>query len=542
METIEGWLADWSLLTSLITESFNRLRIRTTTHTNDEEGQLSFQKYSENIIPKARAFEQRMKELLLASDLEPDNFTIPLRKMRTDAMIFREENLSLQTEIERLRTKYNKIIGEQTIDWNGDEITISQGFAMLTEHDRSIRERAWRTITARVDQDREAIDLLWAQLLDLRLQIASNAGFDDYRSFRWKELGRFDYSPDDCLSFHEGIEQVVVPAAGRMSEKRKDKLGVKTLRVWDDFWFLRPDAMNRSPLRPFQSVDELNEKIARVFARVAPAFGRYYHTMQEEGLLDFESRKHKTGGAYMEEFPATKHPFIFANAVGTHTDLITQLHEGGHAFHFFEAAHWPYHYQFMLEHMPVEFVEVGSMAMELLAAPYLTADLGGFYTVEEAARARIEHLEGILGFWPYMAVVDAFQHWVYENADAARDTNQCDDRWAALHQRYLPHLDWSGIENSLRLFWRQQGHIFGSPFYYVEYGLAQLGSVQLWSNAMKDQEGTVQAYRDALAIGNTASLPDLYRALGAKFAFDSEELKQAVDLIENTIAGLDRLG
>jgi oligoendopeptidase F len=538
-ETIDVWLADWSWLVSLISESYYRLRIRTTTHTNDEDGHARFLNYSENIIPNALAFEQRMKEKLLSSGLEPEGFEIPLRKMRVDAEIYRDENLPLQTEIDRLKTELRKIFGARTIDWDDDELTPPQVIAQLAEPDRRIRERAWRSLSARAAQDREAIDAIWVKLLELRVQIARNADFDDYRAFRWQELARFDYTPDDCKSFHTAIEEVVVPAASRISERRKARLGVETLRVWDDFWRMRPDTLGRPPLKPFQSIEEVNEKIERIFTRVNPVLGGYFNTMHEEGLLDLDSRKHKSVGAYMEEFPASKDSFIFSNVVGTHSDVQTLLHEGGHAFHAYEAAHWPHHFQFMLEHMPMEFIEVASMAMELLAAPYLTTDQGGFYSEDEAARALVEHLEHCLGFWPYMAVVDAFQHWIYENPNAARDPDQCDDVWATLHRSYLPHLDWSGIENTLDSYWQQQIHILGSPFYYIEYGLARLGAIQIWDNALKDQAGAVEAYRKALSLGNTASLPDLYRAAGAKFAFDAETLNQAVELIEHTIYELD---
>jgi oligoendopeptidase F len=538
-DTIDIWLADWSRLASLITESFNRLRIRTTTHTNDEEGQARFKNYSENIMPNARTFEQRMKESLLSSGLEPEGFAIPLRKMRVDAAIFREENLPLQTEIDQLRTELLKNFGARTIDWDGDELTPEQVIAKLAEPDRKIREQAWRLLSARAAQDREAIDAIWVQLLDLRVQIARNADFDDYRAFRWQELGRFDYTPDDCMSFHAAIEEVVVPSVSRISERRKARLGVETLRVWDDFRRMRPDTLGRPPLTPFQSVEELNEKIERIFTRVDPVLGGYYHTMHEEGLLDLGSRTHKSGGAYMEQFPASKNSFIFSNVVGTHSDVQTLLHEGGHAFHAYETAHWPHHFQFMLEHIPMEFLEVASMAMELLAAPYLTTDQGGFYSEDEAARALVEHLEHRLGFWPYMAVVDAFQHWIYENPDTAHDSFQCDEVWSTLHRRYIPHLDWSGIEDTLGSYWQQQIHILAFPFYYIEYGLARLGAIQIWANALKDQAGAIQAYRKALSLGNTASLPDLYRAAGAKFAFDAETLNQAVELIEHTIYELD---
>jgi oligoendopeptidase F len=538
-DTVDTWLKDWSRLTKLIYETFNRLQVRTTTHTADDEGQERFKRYAENVMPKAREMDQRLKEKLLASGLEPEGFDVPLRRMRVEAEIFRTENLPLQTEIEKLGLELSKISGARVINWDGEELTQQQVFAKLQDPDRSIRERAWRRVIERAQQDREQINAIWVKLLDLRLHMARNAGFDNYRAFRWQELGRFDYTPDDCKAFHAAIEEVVVPAASRINERRQARLGVDTLRVWDNFWFYRVDASGRSPLKPYKTIDELNNTVEAIFHRVDPVLGGYYHTMREEGLLDLESRKHKAGGGYMEEFPASGRPFIFTNAVGMHRDVQTLLHEGGHAFHAFEAAHQPYHQQSMLMHIPMEFIEVPSMAMELLAAPYLAADHGGFYAEEDAARARVEHLSDSIAFWPYMAVVDAFQHWVYENPDAAHDTDRCDAVWSDLHRRYLPDLDWTGIEDSLAFFWRMQGHIISDPFYYVEYGLAQLGAVQVWANALTDQAGAVRNYRRALALGGTASLPELYAAAGARFAFDAGTLRQAVDLMERTINDLD---
>jgi oligoendopeptidase F len=537
-DSLHEWLSDWAMLSNIIRESFNRLHIRTTTHTNDEENQESFKAYSETVMPPFRSFENRMKKKLLESGLEPENFVIPLRKLRSEADLFREENLPILTEIERLGTEFSRIAGARTVNWDGEELTSTQMYAKLTEPDRGIRERAWRMVSARAQQDREAIDDIWVQLLDLRQQLAKNAGYPDYRAYRWEELGRFDYTPQDCQTFHVAIEEYVVPAASRRSQQRKEQLGVDPLRVWDDFWFYRPDSSDAPPLRPYDSIEELNEKIEEVFTKVDPELGAYYHILREESLLDLESRKHKTGGAYMDDLPFSGRPFIFGNAVGTHEDVKTQLHEGGHAFHFFEALHWPYQHQSSMEYMPMEFIEVGSMAMELLAAPYLEDKQGGFYSAAELARANINHLEEILGFWPYMAVVDAFQHWVYENPVQAKDTKLCDDKWETLHRRYLPHLDWSGIEDTLRFFWRQQGHIIGSPFYYIEYGLAQLGAVQIWANALKDQPKAVKAYRAALQLGGTATLPELYETAGAKFSFDDSVLPTMVKLLEKTIEEL----
>jgi oligoendopeptidase F len=537
-ETVDSWLADWTRLKSLIEETHTRLNIRTTTHTDDEDGRERFRRYSERVIPKAREIEQQLIEKLLASGLQPGQFEIPLRNMRVDAEIFRSENLPLQTEVEKLAIELNKIAGARVINWDGEELTMQQTMAKLTDPDRAIRERAWRAASARAQRDRAQIDDIWVKLLDLRTQMAQNAGFDDYRAYRWQQLKRFDYTPADCRTFHAAIEEVVVPAASRINAKRKTHLGVDTLRVWDAFWFFRVDPSDQPPLKPFQTIDELNDKAESIFTQVDPELGGYYRTMRAEGLLDLASRKHKAGGGYMAEFPATGRPFIFANAVGIHNDVITLLHEGGHAFHAFETAHLPYYQLFSLDNIPTEFLEVGSMAMELLAAPYLTTEYGGFYTEAEAARARAEHLEGIIVFWPYMAVVDAFQHWVYENPDAARDTDQCDAVWSELHQRYLPDLDWSGIEDTLAFFWRQQGHIAHAPLYYIEYGLAQLGAVQVWANALKDQAQAVKDYRRALSLGATVTLPDLFAAAGAKFAFDADALRTYVALIEQTLDDL----
>jgi oligoendopeptidase F len=534
-ESLGDWLTDWSRLARLIAETFNRLRIRTTTHTSDEEGMRGFREYSEQVMPNARAFEQAMKTKLLESGLEAEGFEIPLQRMRSDAAIFREENLGLRTEIERLETEFQALAGARTFDWDGQRLDQAELTARLAWPDRRSRERAWRALSECIANQRAAIDEIWVQLLDLRDRMARNAGFGDYRSYRWKELGRFHYSPEDCRIFHTAIQEVVVPAVNRLAEKRRRNFGIDKLRAWDDHWWERPDSEGRPPLEPFASIGQLNKTIEHVLSGVHPMFAEYYRIMEDEKLLDLEARSGKAQGGYMEELPASKRAFIFMTAVGSARDVIAQLHESGHACHVFESARWPYHYQSMLEFMPVEFIELASMAMELLATPYLGSDRGGFYTPPQLVQARSEHLMAILEFWPYMAAVDAFQHWVYENPQAARDPDQCDEAWAKLHRAFLPHLDWTDLEDTLRLSWRLQTHILLFPFYYVEYGMAQLGAVQLWANALENQEQAVRAYRSALAIGNTASLPDLYRAAGVRFDFGRDTLARAVGLIEKTL-------
>jgi oligoendopeptidase F len=362
----------------------------------------------------------------------------------------------------------------------------------------------------------------------LRLKLAANAGQPDYRAYRWHQLLRFDYRPADCKSFHDAIEKVAVPAASRLYERRRQQLGLKTLRPWD----LTVDPLGRAPLQPFKDISELKEKISNIFHHVHPELGAYFDTMIRENLLDLDNRKNKAPGGYCTGFNFVHRPFIFTNAVGIHNDVQTMLHEGGHSFHVFETAGLNYFAQLFA---PTEFAEVASMSMELLATPYLTIDQGGFYSPADAARARIEQLEHLITFWPYMAVVDAFQHWVYENPQKAEKADQCDAEWGALWQRFMPGVDWSGLEDAMLTGWHRKLHIHTIPFYYVEYGMAQLGAIQVWSNALKDQASAVARYRKALSLGGTEALPRLYQAAGAKLAFDADTLDRAIQLIDTKI-------
>ena len=533
VETVALWLSDWSRLSECVVEMQNRLTVATTVNTADAEADRRYTAFLDTIYPAAQAAEQRLKEKLLASGLEPNGFEIPLRNLRAEAALFREANLPLLAEEKKLITEYDKIVSAQTVMWEGQEITLLQLQPVYLDPDRAVRKRAWRLAMDRRLADRQAISDLWAKFLRLRKQIAANADFgDDYRAYRWPQLLRFDYTPDDCARFHQAIEQVVIPAAGRIYERRRQRLGVETLRPWD----LNVDPLGRSPLRPFETIDELQSKTSAIFHRVDPQLGARFDTLIREGMLDLDNRKNKAPGGYCTEFAAIRRPFIFMNAVGLHDDVQTLLHEGGHAFHVFESARLPYLHQMQVG---LEFAEVASMGMELLAAPYLAAQHGGFYSDANAARARVEHLEQAILFWPFMAVVDAFQHGVYENPDTAFDPDNCDAQWAALWNRFMRGVDWSGLEQEIITGWQRKGHIHQDPFYYVEYGFAQLGAVQVWRNALKDQAGSVASYRRALSLGGTAPLPQLFEAAGAKFALDAGTLREAVGLMEETIARLD---
>ncbi len=528
-----AWLAAWSQVADLLTETYTRLLVATTRDTTDSVADSRFRAFLADVYPRAMAADQALKRKFLDAGVEPEGFAVPLRNLRAEAELFREANLPLLTEEQRLGNEHNRIIGAQTIEWAGRELTIPQTEPLLEDPDRATREEVWRRAAARQLADREAINRIWRQLLALRRQLAANADLPDYRAYAWRLRQRFDYAPDDCLRFHEAIEAVAVPAARRVYARRAARLGLARLRPWDT----HARAPHEAPLRPFRDGADLAERGEAVLMRVDPELGSYFATLRREEFLDLDNRKGKAPGGYCAYFPVVQRPFIFMNAVGLPGDVRTLLHEAGHAFHDFEMAHLPYHRQ---REAPIEFAEVASMAMELLAAPYLRRSDGGYYEPSEYARARIEHLEGILTFWPYMAVVDGFQHWAYTNPETADDPAACDAAWDRLWARFMDGVDWSGLDAERMTGWHRKQHIYRYPFYYVEYGLAQLGAVQVWRNAMRDQAGAVAAYRRALALGGAAPLPDLFHAAGARFAFDTTVLREAVELIEGVIDTLER--
>lgn len=530
--TAADWLTDWTRLADLLGEYESRLHVATTQNTADADSERLLKAYLEDISPRAEALTQTLREKLLDSGVEPEGMRIPLRNLRAYADLFREENIPLETELDKLRIDYNKVIGGQTVTWEGEPKTLRQLELLMQSDDRAVRERAWRAISTRQLEDREALNALWGEFLSRRLKQAANAGKPDYRAYAWVERLRFDYTPEDSQHFLDAIEAVVVPAASKLYEKRRQHLGVETLRPWD----LTVDELGREPLRPFENVDVLEDGAGRIFDRLDPELSTYYSVMRDDGLLDLDNRMNKAPGGYCTSFPLSRRPFIFMNAVGLATDIRTLLHEAGHAFHAYEKYKLPYSMQ---RYVTAEFNEVASMAMELLTMPFWARSEGGYYSEADANRACIEQLERIIHFWPYMSVVDGFQHWVYTHPQDAADPDACDAAWSALWDRFEPYVDYSGLEPDKANGWQRKLHIFKYPFYYVDYGMAQLGAVQIWAHMLEDQPGALAAYKRGLALGGTASLPNLYAAAGAKFEFTTETLGSAVDLIMRTI---DELG
>ena len=561
-DNVESWLQRWGDLTAILHETRSQIYRDVSENTADEEAEKRFLLFVEQIMPQTRIADQALKKKLLAFEDytpqadgdRPGPMVMMMKRFRTEAVIFREENVLLQSELTKLGNEYEKLVGGMTIEWKGEEETMPQARLHLREEDRATREKAWRLEMARFAEERDKLNELYLQMLLLRRQVAKNAGFDNYRDYRWKEFARFDYTPDDCFTFHDAIEHEVVPRAAQLYAERAEKLGLDPLRPWDTEVDLHGE-----PLRPFEDAAELEEGCYRIFQRVDPLLAEYFTAMRD-GFLDLASRPNKAPGGFCSSFPIRRKPYIFMNAVGTHRDVSTLLHEGGHAFHFMESSQQPLIWNYG---GPMEFNEVASMAMELLSAPYLEKSKGGFYEEADARRAHAEQLRGIVRFLPYMAVVDAFQHWVYAAsshdvaaasshdvaaasshdvaADAPQDVTAADldTKWSELWDRFMVGIDHSGLQAEKETGWHRKLHIFSVPFYYIEYGLAQLGALQVWRNALTDQSRAVADYRAALALGDTRPLPELFSAAGATFAFDRETVGDLMTLIFEKLAELE---
>jgi oligoendopeptidase F len=541
-KNLRQWLTDWSNLTRLLFEAASLIYIDKSLDTADQEKEQAFLDLINDVFPQAQVAAQALKKRLLAFDPSSEalqDMRLVLRNMQNEADLFRQENIDLFTQTAKLENEYDKITGGLKTNWEGEEKNLSQLGLFLNDKDRDVRQKSWQTIADLWLGQREALNHMYSDLLGLRQQIAQNAGLPDYRAYAFREKGRFDYTPEDCLTFHNAIETAVVPALQRILARKQKRLGYDQLRPWD--WVpekgILVNDLAGEALRPYRGQENLIQHTLNIFDQLDPQLSHYFATMAEDGLLDLDTRTGKALGGYCSSLPLRNRPFIFMNGVGSHDDVQTMLHEAGHAFHVFETASLPLIWQ---TDPPMEFCEVASMSMELLAAPYLTNQHGGFYTSPQAAQARIEHLEGIIAFLPYMAVVDAFQHWVYTNPQNAADAKQCDAVWEQLWGRFIPDINWTGYEEVCKTGWHRKPHIFTAPFYYIEYGMAQIGALQVWRNSLTNRSQALTDYRQALSLGGTKTLPELFSAAGAEFRFDAALLTELVALIEQTTADLEK--
>ncbi|TVQ54330.1 MAG: M3 family oligoendopeptidase [Phycisphaerales bacterium] len=535
-DCVEQLILDRSELDAAASEAESNLYIRMTCNTSDEKAKKGFLNFVENVEPQLKkagfALDKKIAECEHTDKLDQHRYSVLIRNIRADVELFREENIPLQTEDTKLGQQYEEICGAMTVEFRGEEKTLPQMAKFFELNDRETREEAWRAVAERRAQDTEKIDEIFDKLIKLRHQMAQNAGFDNYRDYMFKAMHRFDYTPEDCEAFHRGAEEVCVPVYRKLNEQRAETLGLtktgESLRPWD----LAVDPKGRDPLTPFDDADELIERTSKLFHRMSPDLGEMFDTLREGDCLDLESRKGKAPGGYQSMRDRIRKPFIFMNAAGLQRDLETMVHEAGHAFHSLLCKDDPLVYY---RHAPIEFAEVASMSMELFAHPYMTE----FYDEDGANRARRQHLEDLSKMLPWIATIDAFQHWIYTNPDHTRDQRTA--KWLELDDRFGAKVDWSGMEPYRASAWHRQLHLFRVPFYYIEYGIAQLGSLQLWRQSRENGEDlALKNYRNAMALGGSKPLPDLFAAAELKFDFGPETMRTLMSEVEKELGQLPR--
>jgi oligoendopeptidase F len=528
----DAWLHDWSRFEALLAEAGALANFLYSCNTADPAREEARLRFGGDIEPKAEEQRSRLQKRLVDLGYVTPDLETTVQRFRNQIELFNETNVPLFEQLAKLSTEWAKLIGSMTVDWDGQEKTPPQMQPFLEDKDRAVRERAFRLMYKPYIEQRDALADLFDRMYDVRVQVARNAGFDNYRDYAHREKNRFDYTPDDCFRFHEAVEVAVQPAVKRLMERRRRYLGVDRLRPWD----LLVDPKGRGPLRPYRDITEFIDKTRQIFGEVDPELRAYFEKMADAGLLDLDNRKGKSPGGFCDRLPVRGLPLIFMNAVDIDDDVRTLLHESGHAFHVFETNHLPLIFQ---QHPGAEMAEVASMSMELLAAPYVDEKHGGYYSESEAPRSRRWLLEKALTFFSHCASVDAFQQWMYTHPEG-RDADARDRKWLELRRRFEGDaVDWSGLEKERIARWYYQPHFFDYPFYYIEYGIAQLGALQVWRNSLTDRAGAVRKYREALALGGTKSLPELYKAAGARLVFDSDGMRELVELAEEELASLD---
>lgn len=525
---LEQWLRDWSELESLLSEDQTRREIAVTCRTDDPALEAAYLDLVDRVAPHCKPLRHRLARRLVAhpdaAALDPARHACLLRRLADEVDLYRDAVVALEAAEHHLCAEHQKLRGAMHIEWRGEPRTLEAIEADEDHADRGAREAAWRAVTGRVLADKPALDDLFARMLANRRAQAAAAGFPDYRAYRFRKLGRRDYGPADCLALHAAIEAAVVPLADELLADRRRALGLTDVRPWD-----LQAPLAGAALRPFTAADELIAGCGAALHAVDPAFGRQFTDLAARGLLDPMSRPGKAPGAYQANLEASGLPFIFANAVGRHEDVLTLLHEAGHALHALACADDPLIWN---RSPPLEFCEVASMGMELLASRHLHA----FYPAAELRRAFRHQLAHIVLFLPYMACVDAFQHRIYSEADVADDPAARDAAWLALHRRNFPAVDWSGLDRERAALWQRKLHIFEHPFYYIEYGIAQLGALQLLAAHRRDPAAAIAAYRRALALGARAGLRDLFAAADLRLDLSEAAVRSLMDVVRSELA------
>ena len=526
---IETLISDSSNLAEHISETGALLYIGMTCDTENSEKKDEFLNFVENVRPKLSEFSDKLNRRIIDhSSLEnlPERYNLMIRGMKSDIEIFRVENIPLGVEQTKLVTKAQGITGAMTVEFEGKERTFPEMRGFLESNDRTQRKEAWKSMVNRWMKNSEELSEIFDKLIKIRHEIALNAGFKSYTDYMFRAMHRFDYSVEDCLIFHKSIEEICMPIVKKINSERKSSFGLNKLSPWDvnEKSGSGPDIAGKLPLRPFETVDEMVTKLSQLFHNMSNDLGVKFDKLVEMDTLDLETRKGKAPGGYQYYLEKSRIPFIFMNAAGLQGDLETMIHESGHAFHSLYCGHLE-----LIDERdyPIEFAEVASMSMELLTQPGWSI----FYEEQEDAdRAKISHLEGVIFLLPWIATIDAFQHWIYANPEHTRDERKL--QWISLRERFGSVMDWEGNEDFRELSWQQQGHLFGVPFYYVEYGIAQLGALQLWQTHRKNPEKALKDYSNAMKLGNTKTLPDLFAAAELELGFDAEHLNSLIGEVE----------
>jgi oligoendopeptidase F len=523
-EKFEAWLKNWSELEGVLSEELGWRYIRMTCDTTNEAHVNSYTYYIENIDPNISPLNDKLNrkfnESSFINQLGPEYRNL-IRSIKKEIEIFREENIPLITEAKTLEQKYGAIAGGLSVEMDGKEYTMQQMSDFLRRPDRAIREKAYIKIAETRKTIAAELDELFSKLIKIRHQIALNAGFSNYRDYMFKSLGRFDYTPQDCFEFHQSIKEEIVPLLNTFAEKRKKDLGVEALKPFD----MQVDPQNRTALKPFNGGADLLQKTTDCFFKLDTYTGECLTIMKEMGHLDLESRKGKAPGGYNYPLDEVGVPFIFMNATSSLRDMVTLLHEGGHAVHSFLTKDLALN---AFKHTPSEVAELASMSMELITLDYWDIF---FENKEDLKRAITEHLEGVLETLPWVATVDKFQHWVYENPNHTIAERHA--KWEQIFDEFgLKAIDWSGFEANKKINWQKQLHIFEVPFYYVEYAMAQLGAIAVWKHYKENPEAGIADYKNALALGYTKTIPEIYQTAGIKFSFSKSYIKEMTDFVK----------
>jgi len=534
IEDLEKWLLDASELLASFEEEKAQRYIAYTCDTRDEQAQSKHMQYIEKVNPRIAeaviGLFNRVAECPFTGDVDQRRFSMQLRSIENSIDIFKEENLKLSVDESRLSAEYQQTIGSVMVEFDGRRRTLPQMGLYSDSPDRSVREGAFRAVNKELGALRDEFDSNYDKLLDVRYRMARNAGFADYRGLRFRQLERFDYGLKECYDFHRGVKEHAVPLARKLEQAQKDALDVDSLRPWD----LEVDPEGRPPLRPFSDVNDLVAGVGEIFEKIHPTLGAHFQVLVENGSLDLATREGKAPGGYQYTLSERRMPFIFMNAAGMQSEVETLLHEGGHAFHAIEHRDDPVLYN---RGGPIEFCEVASMSMEFIGLPFFDR----FYdTEEEADRARYHFLKRSLVLLPWISCVDLFQHWAYTHPGHTREERTA--AWLDIRAKYSTGvIDWSGLDAEREFRWQRQGHIFGMPFYYIEYGIAQMGALQVWANYRRDPEQAIADYLKALSLGRSRSLPELFEAAGIEFDFGPDKMSGLLKMVEDELNSMEMI-